>query len=79
MNLFASLELGRRALYASRLAMDVAGDNIANVNTPGFVRRRLELAEAPPVRDGRLLFGGGVAVERVTRVVDGLLAAPVRN
>ncbi len=79
MNLFASLELGRRALFASRTALDVAGNNIANVNTPGYSRRRLELAEQPPMHLGRLFLGTGVAVDRVVRVVDGLLHAQLRS
>ena len=79
MNLFTSLELGKRALFASSLALDVAGENIANVNTPGYTRRRVELSEAPGTYQGRLYLGSGVSAETVTRVVDRLLEAQVRS
>lgn len=79
MNLFASLELGRRALFASRAALDVAGNNIANINTPGYARRRLELTETPPLYLGRFLVGSGVAAGRVVSATDRLLDAQVRS
>lgn len=79
MNIFSSLEIGRRALFASRLSLDVAGNNIANVNTPGFTRRRAELVEMPPLFTGRYFIGTGVDSARVTRVVDSLLDAQLRG
>lgn len=48
------------ALDAQRYGMDVAGQNIANVNTPGYVRRTALLAETPPP-DPRAP-GGGVSI-----------------
>ena len=79
MNLFASLELGRKALQATRLALDVAGNNIANVNTPGYTRRRVDLQESGPVPVGNFFVGNGVVASRVSRVVDGLLHAQIRS
>ncbi|MCL4423934.1 MAG: flagellar hook-associated protein FlgK [Firmicutes bacterium] len=38
---FSSLEIGRTALFVTRQALDVAGHNIANVETPGYSRQRL--------------------------------------
>jgi flagellar hook-associated protein 1 len=43
--LFSSLSMAARSLDAQRAGLDVAGQNIANLNTPGYSRRRLELAE----------------------------------
>lgn len=43
--LFASLSMAARSLEAQRAGLDTAGQNIANLNTPGYARRRLELAE----------------------------------
>lgn len=43
--LFASLTMASRSLEAQRAGLDVAGQNISNINTPGYARRRLELAE----------------------------------
>lgn len=43
--LFSSLSMASRSLEAQRAGLDVAGQNIANLNTPGYTRRRLALAE----------------------------------
>ncbi len=43
---FSAFEIGRRALRTSQLGVTVTGQNIANVNTPGYTRQRVEL---PPV------------------------------
>lgn len=53
--LFSSLSMAARSLEAQRAGLDTAGQNIANLNTPGYARRRLDLAE---VTDGT----GGVEV-----------------
>jgi flagellar hook-associated protein 1 len=46
--LFGSLSMAARALDAQRFGLDVAGQNIANVNTPGYARRDALLAALPP-------------------------------
>ncbi len=53
--------------------MSVAGENLANINTPGYVRRRAVFEEAPTYREGSLRFGSGVDVARVERVIDRVL------
>lgn len=50
MGTFDTLNVGLSALYAQRRAIDVAGQNIANVNTEGYSRQRAEMvAESGPV------------------------------
>lgn len=46
--LLDSLTAATSGLTASQLALDVTGQNIANINTPGYVRRRIEFAERAP-------------------------------
>ena len=46
--LLDSLRSASRSLDAQRLGLDVAGQNLANVNTVGYTRRTLLLAELPP-------------------------------
>ena len=41
---FSTQEIGRRALRSSQLGLALAGQNIANVNTPGYTRRGVELS-----------------------------------
>jgi len=45
---FFGIEIGRRALQAQRLGLDVTGHNIANANTPGYSRQIARLATTPP-------------------------------
>jgi flagellar hook-associated protein 1 FlgK len=52
-----------RAMQAQQYGLDVTGQNIANVNTPGYSRRRALLAEVPP--PDRLTPGSGVDVDGV--------------
>jgi flagellar hook-associated protein 1 FlgK len=63
-DLFSMLGRAVRALDAQRFGLDVAGQNITNVNTPGYVRRSAVLAESDPVDP--FGPGGGVDVVAVT-------------
>ena len=65
--LFGSLSMAARALDAQRYGLDVAGQNIANVNTPGYARRQVTLSALPP--DEFLSPGNGVEITglRATR------------
>ncbi len=71
---------GLRGLNAARLAMQVVGQNVANVNTPGFTRQRALLASSFPTRSGSGFFiGSGVNIETVQRVLDARLDARIRT
>ncbi|MGC6486670.1 MAG: flagellar hook-associated protein FlgK [Planctomycetota bacterium] len=63
---------GLAALRAAQLGMQTAGNNVANANTPGYARQRVELgsAFAYGVR-GNLQIGTGVDVHGISRMVDG--------
>ena len=65
--LFGSLSMAARALDAQRYGLDVAGQNIANVNTPGYTRRQVTRSALPP--DDFLSPGNGVEITglRATR------------
>jgi flagellar hook-associated protein 1 len=64
----------QRALLAHETALVVTGNNIANVNTPGYSRQIAELASDVPTPTGLgTLVGSGVHVARVAQVVDPLL------
>ncbi len=65
--------IGISGLNAAERALDVVGNNIANSATEGYHRQRIELSPSPPSRDGSVLFGTGVNVDGVTRIIDNLL------
>ncbi|NPA15223.1 MAG: flagellar hook-associated protein FlgK [Deferribacteres bacterium] len=73
MSLFALLNIGKTGINTYQRAMNVTGENVANVHTPGYVRRRAELSELPPYQSGNLLLGTGVDVTEVKRLVDSVL------
>lgn len=75
-DLFTSLRSAARSLDAQRFGIDVAGQNIANVNTPGYSRRSLELAEVRPYDPWSP--GGGVDVLAVTASRAPLIEARLR-
>ena len=79
MSLGFGLGAGLRALTAARLGMQTAGNNVANANTPGYSRQRVELSSAMPMTIGRgMQIGMGVDVSGITRLVDDGLERRVR-
>ncbi len=65
--------LGTRAMTASYAALQTTGNNISNVNTPGYSRQQVELASAPGQFTGAGFFGKGVDVQTVSRAHDEFL------
>jgi flagellar hook-associated protein 1 FlgK len=73
------LNTGLKALLSARYALDTVGHNIANANTPGYSRQRVQLGAALPVQLGRLLIGSGVDAGSVQRSVDELLGRRIQG
>lgn len=68
--------IGRASMLAARSAMNVTGENLSNVNTEGYSRRRIVLASdaaAAGAYEGARSFGGGVSIVRYERVRDDFL------
>ena len=61
------LNVGTRALQASQVALQTAGNNIANVNTPGYSRQSVVLANSPGQYTGGGYIGKGVDVQTIER------------
>jgi flagellar hook-associated protein 1 len=70
-DLFTSLTSASRALDAQRYGLDVAGQNIANVNTPGYARRTVDMVAVAPDSPGNA--GRGVDVVSIRSLRDRLL------
>ncbi len=76
MSLSASFQIGRSALAASQLAVQVAGQNMANAATPGHSRQVARIVSVGTSADAsRARTGLGVAVIEVKRQVDLALQA----
>ena len=48
-DIYGVLNVGGKALLAQQKGIYVTGNNIANVNTPGYTRQRLNLSSDVPV------------------------------
>ena len=70
MSLFSSLQLASNALQAQSIGLQVVGQNIANVNTPGYSRAEVIYTPAPTQRVGGLLLGLGVEVDSIKQRID---------
>lgn len=73
MSLFGTMRIASNTLQADQIAMQVIGQNVANANTPGYIREEVILAPAPPQRLGNLLLGLGVDVKAVVQKIDNFL------
>ncbi len=67
------LSIAYSGLRVSQLAMNVAANNIANVNTPGYHRQVVRPVEASPQEIANLLLGSGVDLEQIQRLRHQLL------
>jgi len=80
MGLWSTLDVGRSALRASELALQIASHNIANAATPGYARQRLALGGNPPLNVGSgVMIGAGVDVVAVQAMVDRQLEERMRH
>ncbi|TSE31477.1 Flagellar hook-associated protein 1 [Tepidimonas thermarum] len=63
----SALNIATRALTTNQAALQVVGHNIANANTDGYTRQRVEFNSVPGQQLGSGYFGKGVQIEAVTR------------
>lgn len=61
------LNVGTRALQANQVALQTAGNNIANVNTPGYSRQTAVMQTVPGQFSGAGYIGKGVEVATIER------------
>ena len=76
-DLFRMLQSAAHSLESQRYALDVTGQNIANVNTEGYVRRVVEFAEIAP-RDA-WSAGAGVDIAGVQSARAPLIEGRIRH
>jgi flagellar hook-associated protein 1 FlgK len=71
--------IGTSGVMAQRLAIDVTGQNIANVNTDGYSRQKVVLEEESGSVTGGYSLGNGVKVAAIQRSYDTLLQQQLVN
>ncbi len=79
-SLTAALQLGRSGLLASQTALEVAGNNLANMSTQGYHRQTVQMVPASPqeIQQG-IYVGQGVQVAGISRQIDTALEARINN
>jgi flagellar hook-associated protein 1 FlgK len=73
LGLFATIGMSARSLEAQQAGIEVAGNNIANVNNPAYARQELNLATTTSVDTGAGLEGTGVQAVSVQQIRSALL------
>ncbi|MFZ0611994.1 MAG: flagellar hook-associated protein FlgK [Desulfobacterales bacterium] len=69
-NIIGLLDIGKSALLTHQQSLNVTGHNIANVNTPGYTRQRVNLAANSPLDSSPGQMGDGVVAVDIQRVYD---------
>ena len=67
------LSVGTRALQANQVALQTAGNNIANVNTAGYSRQTVAMGTVPGQYTGAGYIGKGVEVVTIKRELNAFL------
>jgi flagellar hook-associated protein 1 FlgK len=77
--LFSALDIARSGMLASQVQLDTAGHNIANVNTEGYSRQRVNLAARYPILKSYGAIGRGVQIQEIERLRDRFLDTAFRQ
>ena len=78
-NILGLLDIGRGALLAHQNAISITGHNIANVNTPGYSRQRVNLATSLGLTSASGQMGAGVRVSDIQRIYDQFLGSQINT
>ncbi|TCK62107.1 flagellar hook-associated protein FlgK [Seleniivibrio woodruffii] len=78
-NILGILGTGVSGLFAAQAQIDVAGNNITNVNTEGYSRQRVSLVTSSSQVTQYGVFGRGVTIENIVQIYDSVLANTIRN
>ncbi len=79
MSLFATIQTSANALQVSELGLQVVSNNVANANTPGYIRQELIQSTGPAVLVGGVLLGYGVRANGVVQKFDDFTASQLRE
>ena len=72
-DIFGILNIGKNALETQQMAINVTGQNIANVNTPGYTRQRVNMVSTSSTSIQGMPIGTGVKATEVQRIYDGFV------
>jgi flagellar hook-associated protein FlgK len=79
------LYVQREALLSAQKALDITGNNLSNLETPGYTRQRVDMASVPNSRSilgfssAKSLAGMGSQIVGVAQIRDALIDTKFRN
>jgi len=79
LGLFSTLDLARRSMQTQMAGVSTAGHNIANVNTPGYSRQRVDITSALDIPTPVGTIGTGSQVVRIQQIVSDLLNGQIQS
>lgn len=79
MSLLSTIQLASNSLAAAQVGLQVHGNNIANANTPGYIRQEVVRQAAPVQQRGNLTLGLGVQINGIVQNLDRFLAERLRG
>lgn len=79
MGLNATLSMAKQSLEIFGTGIQVAGQNISNAGTPGYIREELVLNPAAPYRQGALIVGTGVEISGIQQQIDQFLETRIHS
>ena len=79
MSLTAALSTASRALEVFSTAVQVSSQNLANANTPGYIREELKLTTENSFARGDLIVGAGVKATAVRQAIDQFLETRIHS
>lgn len=79
MGIDAIMNNATTSLRAQRVAIEVTGENISNVNTPGYSRQRVIMQDGPVTTHNGFPLGNGVQIASVQRIYDSAVVRQINN
>jgi flagellar hook-associated protein 1 FlgK len=73
------LQLSQRSLMANQAAISTVGHNVANANTDGYSRQRVNMAATTPEQTSFGYLGSGVTVQSIERIRSSFLDTQIRS
>ncbi|WP_305046874.1 flagellar hook-associated protein FlgK [Geoalkalibacter sp.] len=77
--LLSALNAGKTSLRTSQKAVEIAGNNIANVNTPGYSRQVAVFQPVPSLELRGFFIGQGVNINNIAREHDVFLTRQIHD
>lgn len=79
MSLIGSLNTGLTGILANQKAVEITGNNVANVNTPGYSRQFARLSPNMAINIHGHFIGQGVKVQEICREYDNFITGQLLN